>query len=98
MCFPTGVSPRGHFLREPIIWASNVWKRITEIQGSDESIVTKYFALLPVLDSHIDDLVDMRLLQDRKINTRLTREDLLQDFYVSVNLDLWSEHRATAQP
>ena len=80
------------------MWAHNVWRKITEIKGGEEEIIKKYFAMLPILESHIDNLVDMKIFNSQREISKQSRETFLQDYYVSVNIDTWRVPTTTQKP
>ena len=99
MCFPTNLPPNDHFLRKPMVWTHNIWQKIINAKGNEKSI-KDYFNLLPILETHIEELVGIRLLraQDDSDTQQNTIKNLLQDYYVSLNVDKWETDRASSSP
>ena len=77
----------------------NVWQKIINSRGNEKEI-KKYFQLFPILDAHIEDLISLHIIQAQQCihNATTTLDHVLQDYFVTINIDNWDSQTKPQYP
>lgn len=60
--------------------------------------VRRLFNLLPVIESHIENLICFKLIEETENVPSPPNQNILQDYFVTIQVDNWSSNNTTQHP